>query len=99
MWSFFGSKRVTDKRLENALKSRAGIIQEIIISQENYNSKRLQTSELRFWGFSLPLNLDEMSRNVVKLIRFATKKSIPIFCMKKIFTIRTTEDVYGKAKL
>lgn len=66
---------------------------------ENYNSKRLQTSELRFWGFSLPLNLDEMSRNVVKLIRFATKKSIPIFCMKKIFTIRTTEDVYGKAKL
>ena len=30
MWSFFGSKRVTDKRLENALKSRAGIIQEII---------------------------------------------------------------------
>ena len=40
-----------------------------------------------------------MSRNVVKLIRFATKKSIPIFCMKKIFTIRTTEDVYGKAKL
>lgn len=25
---------------------------EIIISQENYNSKRLQTSELRFWGFS-----------------------------------------------
>ena len=99
MWSFFGSKRVTDKRLENALKSRAGIIKEIIISQENYNSKRLQTSELRFWGFSLPLNLDEMSRNVVKLIRFATKKSIPIFCMKKIFTIRTTEDVYGKAKL
>lgn len=72
---------------------------EIIIWQENYNSKRLQTSELRFWGFSLPLNLDEMSRNVVKLIRFATKKSIPIFCMKKIFTIRTTEDVYGKAKL
>lgn len=75
------------------------VIQEIIISQENYNSKRLQTSELRFWGFSLPLNLDERSRNVVKLIRFATKKSIPIFCMKKIFTIRTTEDVYGKAKL
>ena len=74
-------------------------LKEIIISQENYNSKRSQTSELRFWGFSLPLNLDEMSRNVVKLIRFATKKSIPIFCMKKIFTIRTTEDVYGKAKL
>ena len=42
---------------------------------------------------------DEISRNVVKLIRFATKKSIPIFCMKKIFTIRTTEDIYGKAKL
>ena len=42
-------------------------------SQENYNSKRLQTSELRFWGFSLPLNLDEMSRNVVKLIRFAIR--------------------------
>ena len=33
---------------------------EIIISQEKYNSKRSQTSELRFWGFSLPLNLDEM---------------------------------------
>lgn len=47
--------------------------QEIIISQENYNSKRSQTSELRFWGFSLPLNLDEMSRNVVKLIRFAIR--------------------------
>ena len=46
---------------------------EIIISQENYNSKRSQTSELRFWGFSLPLNLDEMSRNVVKLIRFAIR--------------------------
>ena len=50
-------------------------MQEIIISQENYNSKRSQTSELRFWGFSLPLNLGEMSRNVVKLIRFATKIS------------------------
>ena len=36
-------------------------------------SKRLQTSELRFWGFSFPLNLDEMSRNVVKLIRFAIR--------------------------
>ena len=34
-----------------------------------------------------------MSRNVVKLIRFATKKSIPIFCMKKIFTIRTREEI------
>lgn len=30
MWSFFGSKRVTDKRLENALKSRAGIMQTLI---------------------------------------------------------------------
>ena len=49
------------------------VIKEIIISQENYNSKRSQTSELRFWGFSLPLNLDEMSRNVVKLIRFAIR--------------------------
>ena len=37
---------------------------------------KIQTSEtLCFWGFSLPLNLDEMSRNVVKLIRFATKIS------------------------
>ena len=48
----------------------------VIISQENYNLKRSQTSETAsFWGFSLPLNLGEMSRNVVKLIRFATKIS------------------------
>ena len=34
---------------------------------------QFSTSELRFWGFSLLLNLDEMSRNVVKLIRFAIR--------------------------
>ena len=28
------------------------VTKEIIISQEKYNSKRTQTSELRFWGFS-----------------------------------------------
>ena len=51
-------------------------MQTIITSQEKYNSKRLQTSETTsFWGFSLPLNLGEMSRNVVKLIWFATKIS------------------------
>lgn len=52
------------------------VTQTIIISQENYNLKRSQTSETAsLWGFSLPLNLGEMSRNVVKLIRFATKIS------------------------
>lgn len=40
MWSFFGSKRVTDKRLENALKSRAGIMQELIIRFGTYNFKK-----------------------------------------------------------
>lgn len=38
-------------------------------------------------------------RSPIAAIVIAIKKSIPIFCMKKIFTIRTTEDVYGKAKL
>ena len=52
MWSFFGSKRVTDKRLENALKSRAGIIKEIIISKETIELC-LQTPENQgFPGFS-----------------------------------------------
>ena len=56
--------------------SYQNILKEIIISQEKYNSKRSQTSEtVCFWGFSLPLNLGEMSRNVVKLIQFATKIS------------------------
>ena len=99
------ARNIKEKQLKNSRNQVSKQLVEHHSSQrdnylfENYNSKRLQTSELRFWGFSLPLNLDEMSRNVVKLIRFATKKSIPIFCMKKIFTIRTTEDVYGKAKL
>lgn len=75
MRDIFGNEHVTDKMCLNVLKSIFDVLQEIIISQEKYNSKRSQTSELRFWGFSLPLNLDEMSRNVVKLIRFATKIS------------------------
>lgn len=73
MRDIFGNEHVTDKMCLNVLKSIFDVLKEIIISQEKYNSKRSQTSELRFWGFSLPLNLDEMSRNVVKLIRFATK--------------------------
>jgi len=75
MRDIFGNEHVTDKMCLNVLKSIFDVLKEIIISQEKYNSKRSQTSELRFWGFSLPLNLDEMSRNVVKLIRFATKIS------------------------
>lgn len=75
MRDIFGNEHVTDKMCLNVLKSIFDVLKEIIISQEKYNSKRSQTSELRFWGFSLPLNLDEMSRNVVKLIRFAAKIS------------------------
>lgn len=50
MWSFFGSKRVTDKRLENALKSRAGIIQEIgkEISNTNFNPQNIYVLGILF---------------------------------------------------
>lgn len=76
MSRYIHSQQATNKAFKNLDFSDVGTIKEIIISQENYNLKRSQTSETAsFWGFSLPLNLGEMSRNVVKLIRFATKIS------------------------
>lgn len=76
MSRYIHSQQATNKAFKNLDFSDVGTMQEIIISQENYNLKRSQTSETAsFWGFSLPLNLGEMSRNVVKLIRFATKIS------------------------
>ena len=44
-------------------------------NQKNDQNVYKTSETLCFWGFSLPLNLGEMSRNVVKLIRFATKIS------------------------
>ena len=72
------ARSIKGKQLKNSRNTVSKQLVELLSSQrDNFSEKRISrvyyTSELRFWGFSLPLNLDEMSRNVVKLIRFAIR--------------------------
>ena len=76
------ARSIKEKQLKN---SRSTVSKQLVVhrsfQRDNYLARELQSQEITslrnygFWGFSLPLNLGEMSRNVVKLIRFATKIS------------------------
>ena len=76
------ARSIKGKQLKN---SRNTVSKQLVAlhssARDNYLAREFQFKEITnlrnygFWGFSLPLNLGEMSRNVVKLIRFATKIS------------------------